>query len=137
MFKRKVKRRRARRESEEEDSDSDDDDDYLSSEEEESDMEDFDDSVCPAGCEAELYQQVFDLRERRLDVEEALVEERRIADLAKKEGDNGERKEKTILASVQAAEEAISQFQTEKQAKLNELHVSVPLQLHQVHHHGT
>eukprot|EP00730_Choanoeca_flexa_P004745 TRINITY_DN11792_c0_g2_i1.p1 TRINITY_DN11792_c0_g2~~TRINITY_DN11792_c0_g2_i1.p1 ORF type:complete len:1946 (+),score=593.51 TRINITY_DN11792_c0_g2_i1:1-5838(+) len=131
MFKRKVKRRGSTYNSDEE---SDSDSEYESSEEEDSDMEDFDDSVCPSGCSEELYQRVFDLRERRLDLEEAIAQEKKSLDLLQKEADSAERKEGQLKAAVAAADKDIAVFQAEKQAKLNELQVSVPLTLKQVYH---
>ena len=134
MFKRKVKRRGSDYDSDAESEE--DEEDYESSEDEGSDMDDFDDTVCPAGCSPQLYRQVFDLRERRLDLEDALGQERKAMELLQKEADSAERKEGQLKAAVAAADKEIAEFQTEKQAQLNELQVSVPLALSQVYHVG-
>lgn len=136
MFKRKIKRRSNDKESDDEDDESDDED-YMSSDAESSDEdEEFDDSVCPTGCDAVLYQEVYDLREKRLDIEEALAEQRKSAEQLKKEIDSQERREKTLSSSMATAEKDLANFQLEKQAKLNELDIAVPLKLDQIFSQG-
>lgn len=50
----------------------------------------------------------------------------------KKENDSLLKKEKIIDAGLKNTENEIQEFQTQKQRKLNELNVVVPLRLHQI-----
>ncbi|XP_074839653.1 cilia- and flagella-associated protein 44 [Carettochelys insculpta] len=120
---------------EDEDSDEESDDESsLESDEEDSGSEDevFDDSVCPKKCDEALFENTLQLREKRLDIEEALVEEKKVIDNLKKEYDALAKKVKVVGASLDTAEGELEAFQREKQQQLNELHVVVPLKLHQV-----
>ncbi|XP_071995060.1 cilia- and flagella-associated protein 44 isoform X2 [Engystomops pustulosus] len=139
VFKKKIKRVKKKEVhgDEEEDEDSDEDSDEEStyeSDDGESESEEgsFDDSVCPDNCSPELFDSVLQLREKRLDAEEALVEEKKTMDNLKKEADALAKKVKILEVSLKTAETELEAFQREKQQKLNELHVVVPLKLHQV-----
>ncbi|XP_056415931.1 cilia- and flagella-associated protein 44 isoform X2 [Hyla sarda] len=139
VFKKKIKRAKKKEvvgdEEEEEDSDEDSDEESTyESDDEESGSEEgvFDDSVCPDNCDPELFDHVLQLREKRLDIEEALVEERKIMDNLKKETDALAKKVKIVEVNLKTAEAELEAFQREKQQKLNELYVVVPLKLHQV-----
>ncbi|XP_039256736.2 cilia- and flagella-associated protein 44-like isoform X2 [Styela clava] len=140
VFKKKIKRakkKKAEEGEEEEGSDmsSDDESDWSSEEEEDDSIEGgFDDSVCPPGCDQQLFDDVLNLREKRLDLEEALVEEKKIADQQKKDMDSLVKKSKVMESQLKTALDALEEFQVEKQGKLNELDVVVPLHLHQVEH---
>ncbi|XP_042365640.1 cilia- and flagella-associated protein 44 [Plectropomus leopardus] len=113
-----------------EDDDEDEDDDYDSDTEERGAA--LDDSVCPPGCEPELFENTLQLRERRLDLEELLVEEKKSAETLKKESDTLVKKEKSVQSSRRAAEDILELVNREKQQKINELNVVVPLRLHQI-----
>ncbi|XP_061484299.1 cilia- and flagella-associated protein 44 [Rhineura floridana] len=106
----------------------------LESDEEESGSEDevFDDTVCPKNCDEALFENTLQLREKRLDIEEALVEEKKTIENVKKEYEVLAKKVKVVAASLDAADWELEAYQREKQQKLNELHVVVPLKLHQV-----
>ncbi|XP_075710812.1 cilia- and flagella-associated protein 44 isoform X1 [Rhinoderma darwinii] len=139
VFKKKIKRvkKKEARGDEEEDEDSDEDSDeestYESDDEElESEEGVFDDSVCPDNCDPELFDNILQLREKRLDIEEALVEEKKIMDNLKKECDTLAKKVRIVEVNLKTAEAELEAFQREKQQKLNELHVVVPMKLHQV-----
>ncbi|XP_040277654.1 cilia- and flagella-associated protein 44, partial [Bufo bufo] len=139
VFKKKIKRAKKKEVhgDEEEDEDSDEDTDEEStyeSDDEESESEEgvFDDSVCPNNCDPELFDNVLQLREKRLDIEEALVEEKKVVDNLKKESDALAKKVKIVEVNLKTAEAELEAFQREKQQKLNQLYVVVPLKLHQV-----
>lgn len=104
------------------------------SDEEESGSEDevFDDSVCPKNCDESLFENTLQLREKRLDIEEALVEEKKVIENVKKEYEALSKKVKVVATNLDAAEWELEAYQREKQQRLNELHVVVPLKLHQV-----
>ncbi|XP_078590601.1 cilia- and flagella-associated protein 44-like isoform X5 [Branchiostoma floridae x Branchiostoma japonicum] len=138
VFKKKIKRAKKKAESEEgsddDSDDSDDESDWSSSEEEGSEEGGLDDSVCPPGCDPEMFDNVCQLRERRLDIEEALAEEKKAQDVLKKEFETLTKKARIMDSALKTAEGDLEAFQLEKQQKLNELDVVVPLRLHQVEH---
>ena len=76
------------------------------------------------------------MREARLDVEEAVAEEKRLCDVHKKDADALSKKEKALQSSLELAEKDIAVFQLDKQHKLNELNTIVPLKLHQILYFG-
>lgn len=97
-----------------EDSDSESDDDTdLSDSEEESDSEvgQMDLDVCPPGCDQSLYDNTCVQREKRLDIEETLVEEKKNRDALIKEIDGLQRKAKVVEASSRSAEQELEAFQ--------------------------
>lgn len=79
-----------------------------------------------------LYELTLELREKRLNMEESLQEERRTSEQLKKEQQAVMKKMKLIEVHLKQAVDAHNAFQLEKQRKLNELDVVVPLHLHQV-----
>ncbi|KAF3702324.1 Cilia- and flagella-associated protein 44 [Channa argus] len=142
VFKKKIKRVKKKEqtvddeeevdsdENSDEDDDWDDDDNYDSGAEEGEGR--LDDSVCPPGCEPALYEKILQLREHRLDLEEFLVEEKKSAEFLKKEFDTLIKKEKTVKSNRQVVEDDLELVNKEKQQKMNELDVVVPLRLHQI-----
>merc|ERR1712048_1267581 len=138
VYKKKIKRTKKKSNDEEggsdEDSDeeSSDDDDYNSDEDDESDEDELDDSVCPQGCDQGTFDQVCQLREKKLDLEEAIVEEKKVHDVLKKELDALTKKVKIIDNGLKSAKSDLEAFQREKQQKLNELDVVVTLKLDQI-----
>ncbi|XP_028931006.1 cilia- and flagella-associated protein 44 isoform X2 [Ornithorhynchus anatinus] len=111
-----------------------DQDSSLESSEDESGSEDevFDDSVCPQNCDVALFEMALQFREKRLDIEEALAEEKKLLDNLKKEYDMLAKKVKVVGNSLAVAEEDLEAYQLEKQQRLNELPVVIPLKLHQI-----
>lgn len=119
---------------------------------------------CVSGCDPELFENTLQLRERRLDLEELLVEEKKSAEALEKERDTLIIKVKLCYTSLcyiiitrsffffylnllfsrlilqgksvktgrKAAEADLELVNREKQQKLNELDVVIPLRLHQV-----
>ncbi|XP_012883971.1 PREDICTED: cilia- and flagella-associated protein 44 [Dipodomys ordii] len=139
VLKKKIKRVKKKEtegdaDEDEESESSSEDESSLESDEDESGSEDevFDDSICPSNCNPNLFELALQLREKRLDIEEALVEEKKIVDNLKKEYDTLSKKVKVVAANLNAAEEALEAYQREKQQRLNELLVAIPLKLHQI-----
>ncbi|KAB5533238.1 hypothetical protein PHYPO_G00129510 [Pangasianodon hypophthalmus] len=140
VFKKKIKRVKKKEkpgtdeEEEESEEDSDEESDWDSDEDdEESDgAGGFDDSVCPPNCDPELFENTLILREHRLDLEELLQEEKMIADSLRKECDSLTKKEKIVQSNLKAAEGDLELLNREKQQKVNELDVVVPLRIHQI-----
>ncbi|KAM7369353.1 hypothetical protein PAMP_013627 [Pampus punctatissimus] len=138
-IKRVIKKERTGNEEEEEDTDedSDEDDDW----DDDDDDDDcgteeggipLDDSVCPPGCDPDLFESTLQLRERRLDLEELLAEEKKSAEALEKECDILSKKKKSMKNSRKAAENDLELVNREKQQKLNELDVVIPFRLHQI-----
>ncbi|NXW56323.1 CFA44 protein, partial [Eurystomus gularis] len=119
---------------EEETDEEHDEESSLGIDEESSGSEDqvFDDSVCPKGCSEALFQNTIQLRQKRLDVEKALTEEKKVAANLRKKYNALAKKAKVVETSLETAVGELETFQWEKQQKLNELYVVVPLKLHQV-----
>ncbi|NXE05802.1 CFA44 protein, partial [Lophotis ruficrista] len=92
----------------------------------------FDDSVCPKNCNEALFQNTIELRQKRLDIEKALTKEKKVAANLRKKYDALVKKAKVMETSLDTAERELETFQWEKQQRLNELYVVVPLKLHQV-----
>ncbi|KAJ4937453.1 hypothetical protein JOQ06_002088, partial [Pogonophryne albipinna] len=90
------------------------------------------DNVCPPGCVPALFENTLQLRERRMDLEELLVEEKKSAEILRKECTMLVKKEKSVKSSQKAAEDDLELVNREKQQKINELDVVVPLRLHQI-----
>lgn len=115
VFKKRIKRAKKKAQAEEgsdeESEDEDSDDDLSSSDEEDSDSEELDDSVCPPGCDPALFDQVCQMRERRLDLEEELAEEKKTSEALKKEYDALVKKEKIIDSALNTAEQDLEAFQ--------------------------
>ncbi|ELW59979.1 WD repeat-containing protein 52 [Tupaia chinensis] len=139
VLKKKIKRVKKKEvegdaDEDEESEESSEEESSLEGDEDESGSEDevFDDSICPINCDPSLFELVLQLREKRLDIEEALVEEKKIVDNLKKEYDTLSKKVKVVATNLNAAEEALEAYQREKQQRLNELLVAFPLKLHQI-----
>ncbi|PNJ64027.1 CFAP44 isoform 10, partial [Pongo abelii] len=139
VLKKKIKRVKKKEvegdaDEDEESEESSEEESSLESDEDESESEDevFDDSICPTNCDVALFELALQLREKRLDIEEALVEEKKIVDNLKKEYDTLSKKVKIVATNLNAAEEALEAYQREKQQRLNELLVVIPLKLHQI-----
>ncbi|XP_048201777.1 cilia- and flagella-associated protein 44 [Perognathus longimembris pacificus] len=139
VLKKKIKRAKKKEvegdaDEDEESESSSEDESSLESDEDESGSEDevFDDSICPSNCNPALFELALQQREKRLDIEDALVEEKKIVDNLKKEYDTMSKKVKVVAMNLNAAEEALEAYQREKQQRLNELLVAIPLKLHQI-----
>ncbi|TRY65681.1 hypothetical protein DNTS_005533 [Danionella cerebrum] len=145
LFRKKVKRSRkkeAQREPggdvTEDEEDSDEDSNEESDAEDEEDYEEsetgapLDDSVCPPNCDPALYQNTLHLRDLRLDVEEQLQEENKTLEALRKENDTLGKKEKMVQSNRRSAEFDLELLDREKQQRLNEVHVVLPLRLHQL-----
>ncbi|XP_047450452.1 cilia- and flagella-associated protein 44-like [Mugil cephalus] len=139
VFKKKIKRVKKKEQVENEGQESDEDSDEDDWDED--DCEDFsntqdgaalDDSVCPSGCDPELFEYALKLRERRLDLEELLVKEKKTAEVLKIERDSLIKKEKTLKSCRKGVVDDLEMVNREIQQKMNQLDVVVPLRLHQI-----
>jgi hypothetical protein len=106
-----------------------------SSSDEDSEIEgELDDSVCPAGCDQDLFSKACELRERRLDLEELVLEEKKGLDAQRKELEGMKKKSKSMESQVKNALSDLQAFQLKKQQRLNELDQVAVLSLHQLLH---
>lgn len=128
IFKRKIKRKKHKLDDDtfDEDSSDYDDDDDLSDEE-----DDLDDS-CPPGCDTGLYEQVIELREKRLDMEDVLQDVQTISNDIKRNLDRLVVRERQIDKEIAQTEVEVTQFQKEKQQALNKIELAVPLRMSQI-----
>ena len=88
--------------------------------------------MCPQGCDQSLFNQAVNLREDRLDIEEKIIEARRVLDIQRKELDGLKKKAKSMEGQVKTALQELQAFQLKKQQRLNELDQVVVLGLHQL-----
>ncbi|XP_039856211.1 cilia- and flagella-associated protein 44 isoform X2 [Simochromis diagramma] len=136
VFKKKIKRVKKKEqtgnEEEDSDGDSEEDDDWDDDYDSEEEGAAVNVSICPEGCEPELFENTLQLRERRLDLEELLTEEKKSAEALKKESDSLAKKEKSVKSSRAALEDDLDLINREKLQKISELDVVVPLRLHQI-----
>ena len=134
IFLRKIKRikRKAKEMDDydtEDEEEEDDDDDF---EDDEFDDDDDIEEVCPPGCDQTLYEKVCDLREKRLDQEDATADIQKQTEALRKERETLNKKQKFVEQSMKAVDSEITEFQKEKQSKLNEIDVIITLKMHQV-----
>ena len=67
--------------------------------------------MCPPGCDQALFEQACELREKRLDLEEIIAEEKKTSDALKKEYDALVKKSKVIDSGLKTAEADLEAFQ--------------------------
>ncbi|XP_076438307.1 cilia- and flagella-associated protein 44-like isoform X2 [Babylonia areolata] len=140
VFRKKIKRTKKKTtegegSDEESEDDSDDDSDWEESDEEsDSETGGYDLDICPPGCDQTLYDAATTMREKRLDCEEALAEEKKNSEGLKKELEGLQKKARIIDSSLKTAQNDLEAFQLEKQQKLNELNMVATLHLHQIQH---
>jgi len=134
IFKRKIKRKKVSDTGDDDDDEDDEDEDDEDDDELGDDEEEEEEETCPPGCDPALYDKVCELREKRLEQEEVYADFQKGVEALRKENDMLIKKEKVIDTALKSTEADIQSFQTEKQGKLNELHVVVTLQMAQVKH---
>ncbi|XP_062616211.1 cilia- and flagella-associated protein 44-like [Saccostrea cucullata] len=137
VFKKKIKRSKKKvtdgeGSDEDSDEDSDDESDWDEDDEESEEEGGYDLDICPPGCDQNIYDNTCQLREKKLDIEEALQEEKKNNEALRKETDSNNKKLKVVDGALKAAQNDLEAFQLEKQQKLNELDVVVTLKLHQI-----
>lgn len=141
VYKRRIKRKKkaegaeedeeSEEESEDEDED-DEDDDFDDDDSEAEGREQLDLDICPSGLKQELYDQVCQLREKRLDFEEQIAEEKRIFEQFKKDQDGLIKKGKIVENGLRQVQQELENFQKEKQKKINDLDIVVILRMAQI-----
>ncbi|GLE00532.1 hypothetical protein PINS_up009289 [Pythium insidiosum] len=112
--------------------DEEDEDDSDFDEDDDDDDDDDEEDVCPAGCDLQLYEKVLALREKRADVDDAMSDLNKSLEELRKNNDRQVAKQRQIDKELQATEQDIQLFQSEKQMRFNQLDVVVSLSKHQL-----
>ncbi|XP_043512128.1 cilia- and flagella-associated protein 44 isoform X2 [Frieseomelitta varia] len=94
----------------------------------------FDENICPPGCDTQLYEMAFSMREKRYTCEFQIKEEQKEIELLQKELDTDTKYLRVIESTLKNNEEELQNFMLNKQKKLNEVNVTVILKLHQLQH---
>jgi hypothetical protein len=133
IFWKRIKRSR-RKENDESESDDDESssDDDEEEEEEDEYADDGEPEVCPPGVAEESFLAVLELRELRLDQDDALNDFKKTAEALKKEFDTLVTREAAVDDALKKVEKETQQFQHEKQRQLNLLETIVVLKLSQI-----
>ncbi|XP_071455109.1 cilia- and flagella-associated protein 44 [Hetaerina americana] len=93
-----------------------------------------DENTCPDGCPPELFDLTISLRNKRHVIERDLIEERKQMDFLKKDIDLNTKKLRTIENAYHKNDEDLDAYQRQKQSELNNLDVTVVLNLSQLQH---
>ena len=96
---------------EDSDSESDDESEMSESEEESENEAGLDLDVCPSGCDQTVYDNTCLQREKKLDVEEALTEEKKNRDAMARELEAMQKKAKSTETVAKAALQELEAFQ--------------------------
>jgi hypothetical protein len=131
IFRRKIKRKQGGDDGAEEEDQQEQDED----EDEDDEDEDAED-VCPVGCDPAVYEQVLQLRDRRLDVDDASADVQKGLDETRKALDRLKQRDKQVSKDVSQVEVEIRQFQKQKLSALNQIDIFVPLSLSQIYAFG-
>ncbi|XP_031368455.1 cilia- and flagella-associated protein 44 isoform X2 [Apis dorsata] len=94
----------------------------------------FDENICPVGCDIQLYEMAFAMREKRYAYEFQIREEQKEIELLQKELDTDTKYLKIVESILKSHQEELEKFMLDKQKKLNEINVTVILKLHQLQH---
>ncbi|XP_017757877.1 PREDICTED: uncharacterized protein LOC108549132 [Eufriesea mexicana] len=94
----------------------------------------FDENICPLGCDIQLYEMAFSMREKRYAYEFQIREEQKEIELLQKELDIDTKYLRIIENNLKNNQEELQNFMLNKQKKLNEINVTVILKLHQLQH---
>eukprot|EP00927_Polykrikos_kofoidii_P077636 TRINITY_DN7455_c1_g2_i1.p1 TRINITY_DN7455_c1_g2~~TRINITY_DN7455_c1_g2_i1.p1 ORF type:complete len:349 (-),score=113.28 TRINITY_DN7455_c1_g2_i1:30-1019(-) len=86
----------------------------------------------PQGCDVQIFESVLDLREKRLDMEDALKEIQEAVEALKGTHKTLLDNERKIDKEQKQTDNEIQQFQTDKQRKLNQVEIVFALRLSQV-----
>nr|XP_033337675.1 cilia- and flagella-associated protein 44 [Megalopta genalis] len=92
----------------------------------------FDENICPPGCDKQLYEMAFTMRAQRYEHELQIKEEQREIELLYKELDLETKSLKIVENNLKSNQEDLEAFIVEKQKKLNDVDVTVILNMHQM-----
>jgi WD40 repeat protein len=114
------------------DDDEEEDEEEDEEDEEEEDLDEVDDA-CPPGCDPIIHEKLLDMREQRMDNEEADKALEKKCNETKRSMDKANNRLKQVNKDVNQTAISIRAFQAEKQKALNEVAVNVPISLEQIY----
>lgn len=88
--------------------------------------------ICPQGCDPALFEQVLDLREKRMDFQDKISEAQNAKEKIQRQIDTIQFKTKNLQTVYSQIKQEFEEFQHEKQRHLNELNFSLSIQFHQI-----
>ncbi|KAH0534340.1 hypothetical protein KQX54_003166 [Cotesia glomerata] len=115
-------------------SDSSTDDNQLSTDDENFYHLTLDENTCPVGCDEDLYKSAFSMRAKRHELEARVRDDQKILEKFRKQLEHEKKTLKTIDNNLNSSRRELQDYLKEKQTKLNEIHVTVILKLHQLQH---
>ncbi|KYK62484.1 hypothetical protein TGPRC2_427360 [Toxoplasma gondii TgCatPRC2] len=133
LFNRKVKKaRRPVAASVEEDEEEDEDFRQLDDEDEDDDDDDLEEDAAPPGCDMQLYENVLELRDIKLETEMKATALKKEFEELKKEQVKQTGLEKVHAERVQQTQKDIQKYQREKQQRANQIRQIVPVTASQI-----
>lgn len=130
---RNIKRKKKKKNKESEEEDEDESEEESSDSSDESDEDDDQNlDIVPGDCDPNLFEEVVNLREARLDLVDRSNAKKLIINDLKKKQEDVEKKEKNISKAIQNTEKEIQEFQREKMQKLNQIMISIILSQDQI-----
>ncbi|KYN07248.1 WD repeat-containing protein 52 [Cyphomyrmex costatus] len=96
----------------------------------------FDENVCPPGCDKTMYDLAFSIRETRYAREHQIRDAQRVIEILHKEIQIYTKKLKILESALKKNEDDLNMFMLKKQRKLNNVHVTVLMKLHQLQYFG-
>ncbi|XP_043276979.1 cilia- and flagella-associated protein 44 isoform X2 [Venturia canescens] len=91
-------------------------------------------NICPIGCDQELYDSAFSMRDERYECEHKIRDAQKIIETLRKEVDGETKKWKQIDGELKTNRKDLDDFMCEKQKKLNDIDMTVILKFHQLQH---
>ncbi|KAK0088856.1 hypothetical protein PV325_010453 [Microctonus aethiopoides] len=91
-------------------------------------------NVCPTGCDEELYNMAFSMRNERHEYECQIKDHLKILDSLRRDLEQNSKKLKIIDNSLNTSQQELLEFLQEKQKKLNKIEATVILNLDQMQH---
>ena len=133
---RNIKRKKKKKNKDSEGEQEEDEDESEEVSEDSDDESDEDDDqnldLCPNDCDMNLFEEVVNLRESRLDLVDRSNAKKLIINDLKKKQEEVEKKEKNISKAIQKTEQEIQEFQRDKMQKLNQILISIILSQDQI-----
>ena len=130
---RNIKRKKKKKNKESEDEEDDESEEESSDSSDDSDEDDDQNlDIVPGDCDPNLFEEVVNLREARLDLVDRSNTKKLIINDLKKKQEEVEKKEKTITRAIENTEKEIQDFQRDKMQKLNQILISIILSQEQI-----
>ncbi|KAK2582044.1 hypothetical protein KPH14_002749 [Odynerus spinipes] len=94
----------------------------------------FDENTCPVGCDKELYDMAFFMRNKRYEYEHEIKEDQKSIEKLCKEIEVDAKKQKVIADLLKMDVDKLEKFMLEKQKKLNDIDVTIIFNFQQLQH---